>query len=75
MFGQRENRDGAYCGMIVCGVVDLVWAQMSGGVFGLYEIVPGFVCDLIAIIVVSLLTPAPSKEVTDQFDSYRTCEE
>ena len=30
---------------------------------------------MIAIFVVSLLTPAPSKEVTDQFDSYRTCEE
>ena len=61
--------------IIVGGVVDLVWAQMSGGVFELYEIVPGFVCGLLAIIVVSLLTPAPSKEVTDQFDSYRTCEE
>ena len=36
---------------------------------------PGFVCGLIAIIVVSLLTPAPAKEITDKFDTYRTCEE
>ena len=75
LFWRRANKYGAYAGIIVGGVVDLVWAQMSGGVFDLYEIVPGFVCGLIAIIVVSLLTPAPSKEVTDQFDSYRTCEE
>ena len=40
-----------------------------------YEIVPGFVCGLIAIFVVSLLTAAPSKEITDEFDSYRSCEE
>lgn len=75
LFWRRTNKYGAYAGIIVGGVVDLVWAQMSGGVFELYEIVPGFVCGLLAIIVVSLLTPAPSKEVTDQFDSYRTCEE
>ncbi len=75
LFWRRTNKYGAYAGIIVGGVVDLVWAQLSGGIFELYEIVPGFVCGLIAIIVVSLLTPAPSKEVTDQFDSYRTCEE
>ena len=34
-----------------------------------------FVCGLIAIFVVSLLTAAPSKEITDEFDSYRSCEE
>ena len=47
-------------------------AQLSGGIFDLYEIVPGFVCGLIAIFVVSLLTAAPSKEITDEFDSYRS---
>ena len=34
----------------------LVWAQLSGGIFDLYEIVPGFVFGLLAIVVVSLLT-------------------
>ena len=75
LFWRRTNKYGAYAGIIVGGVVDLVWAQLSGGIFELYEIVPGFVCGLIAIIVVSLLTPAPAKEITDKFDTYRTCEE
>ena len=75
LFWRRTNKYGAYAGIIVGGVVDLVWAQLSGGIFELYEIVPGFVCGLIAIIVVSLLTPAPEKEITDKFDTYRTCEE
>ena len=56
-------------------MVDLVWAQLSGGIFDLYEIVPGFVFGLLAIVVVSLLTPVPGKEVTDEFDSYRHCVE
>ena len=71
----RDSKYGAYAGIIVGGLVDLFWAQMSGGIFELYEIVPGFVCGLLAIIIVSLATPAPSKEITDKFDSYRTCEE
>ncbi|MDO5141579.1 MAG: sodium/proline symporter PutP [Eubacteriales bacterium] len=71
---RRTNKQGAYAGILVGGVVDLVWAQLSGGIFDLYEIVPGFVCGLLAIIVVSLLTPAPSKSITDRFDTYRTCE-
>ena len=75
LFWRRTNKYGAYAGIIVGGVVVLVLAQLSGGIFELYEIVPGFVCGLLAIIIVSLLTPAPSKEITDKFDTYRTCEE
>ena len=75
LFWKRTNKQGAYAGILVGGIVDLVWAQLSGGIFDLYEIVPGFVCGLIAIFVVSLLTAAPSKEITDEFDSYRSCEE
>ena len=66
---ETHEQAGAYAGIIVGGVVDLVWAQLSGGIFDLYEIVPGFVFGLLAIVVVSLLTPAPTKAVTDEFDS------
>lgn len=75
LFWKRTNKHGALAGIVVGGVVDLVWAQLSGGIFDLYEIVPGFLCGLIAIIVVSLLTPKPSAEITEQFESYRACEE
>ena len=54
LFWKRTNKQGAYAGILVGGIVDLVWAQLSGGIFDLYEIVPGFVCGLIAIFVVSL---------------------
>ncbi|MDY3618608.1 sodium/proline symporter PutP [Agathobaculum sp.] len=75
LFWKRTNKYGALAGIVVGGVVDLVWAQLSGGIFDLYEIVPGFVCGLIAIIVVSLLTPKPSAEITEQFETYRACED
>lgn len=75
LFWRRTNKLGAYAGIVVGGVTDLVWAQLQGGIFDLYEIVPGFFCGLLAIIVVSLVTPPPDKQIVQQFDSYRQCEE
>ena len=48
-------------------VTILLWLVFLGE-FGLYEIVPGFACGLLAAIVVSLLSKAPGKAVTDLFD-------
>ncbi len=42
--------------------------------FQIYEIIPGFVLSSLAIIVVSLLTKAPSKEIVDEFDSIKTAQ-
>ena len=41
-----------------------------GGIFNIYELLPAFVCATIAIVVVSLLTPAPEKAVLDAVDDY-----
>lgn len=73
LFWRRANLQGALAGIVVGGVVDIVWSQLSGGIFDLYEIVPGFLCSLLAIVVVSLLTPPPSEEITKEFDEYRNC--
>ena len=39
-----------------------------GGVFAIYELLPAFIVACLAIVVVSLLTPAPSKEVIADFE-------
>ena len=40
-----------------------------GGAFAIYELLPAFITAAVFIIAVSLLTPAPEKEVTEEFDS------
>lgn len=75
LFWRRTTRQGALAGIVVGGIVDLVWAQLSGGIFEVYEIVPGFVLGLLSIIVVSLLTPAPKEDITHEFDTYQECTE
>lgn len=75
LFWKRANKYGAVAGVVVGGIVDLVWAQLSGGIFDLYEIVPGFVFGLLAIIIVSLVTPEPEKEIVEQFEGYTSCQD
>ena len=40
-----------------------------GGLWNIYELLPAFIVASIFIVVVSLLTPAPSKEIVDEFES------
>jgi sodium/proline symporter len=67
LFWSRMNRQGCLAGILVGGITVVVWKQLSGGLFDVYEIVPGFILATISIIVVSLLTPAPKKEIQDMF--------
>jgi len=51
---------------VVGGLTVLIWKQLN--LFGLYEIVPGFIFALIAIYVVSMLTPPPEKSMVAVFE-------
>ena len=66
---KRMTRNGALAGMVVGAVTVLVWKQ--GGWFGLYEIVPGFVLASVAIVLGSLVGPAPSAAMARDFDAVR----
>ena len=64
---------GIMAGLVVGAVMIFVWKFLIapiGGIFNIYELLPAFVCATIAIVVVSLLTPAPEKAVLDAFDDY-----
>ncbi|GEK71483.1 MULTISPECIES: sodium/proline symporter PutP [Halomonas] len=69
LFWRRMNTWGALAGIVVGGVTVVAWAQISGGIFDLYEIVPGVIFAYIAIVVVSLVTEAPTDDITAEFDS------
>lgn len=71
LFWKRMNRYGALAGVVVGGVTVVLWKQAHGGIFDLYEIVPGFVLATLAVIVASLLTPTPSQSVLDDFGKYQ----
>ncbi|WP_419821677.1 sodium/proline symporter PutP [Anoxybacterium hadale] len=69
LFWKRITLQGAIAGMITGGVVDLFWYYMksNGGIFAVYEIIPGFIASTIVIICVSLMTSV-SKEIRAEFE-------
>mgnify|MGYP000630998323 CR=1 FL=1 len=77
LFWKRMNKWGALAGMIGGAATVIIWNELLnplGGVFGIYELLPGFIVALVAIVTVSLLTKAPSQEIIDEFDSVKTAE-
>lgn len=40
-----------------------------GGAWDIYELLPAFLVSCAAIVLVSLLTKAPSKEIVEEFES------
>ena len=73
LYWRRTTLQGAVAGMLSGAATVIIWSNFVaplGGWFGVYELLPGFVVSLLVIIVVSLLTKEPPKEVTDDFDTY-----
>ena len=71
LFWRRANRWGALAGMLSGGAMVFIWKYLVkplGGVWNVYELLPAFIVASLFIVVVRLLTPAPSKEITDEFD-------
>lgn len=72
LFWKRSNLPGAIAGMVAGNVMVFVWKygiKPMGGIWGIYELLPAFLVACAAIIIVSLATAAPSKEICDKFDS------
>ena len=72
LFWKRSNRYGALAGLVTGGVVVFVWKYLVrplGGAWNIYELLPAFIAACIAIAAVSLLTPAPEKEIVEEFES------
>lgn len=68
LFWKRITRNGAVAGIIAGALTVVVWGGfLSGGIFDLYEIVPGFILNLIITVVVSL-AGKPSAEMEAEFD-------
>ncbi|WP_277613986.1 sodium/proline symporter PutP [Neobacillus muris] len=72
LFWKRMTRNGALAGIIVGALTVIIWAKLSGGIFDLYELAPGFLFGALAVIIVSLLGKAPSKQVQEEYRLYRS---
>lgn len=71
LFWKRINRQGAIAGMLGGGCMVFFWKLVLrplGGAWNIYELLPAFLFSCALIIIVSLLTPPPSRELQREFD-------
>ena len=74
LFWKRINRAGAIAGMISGGGMVFLWKLVIsklGGVFAIYELLPAFIISSLCIVIVSLLTAPPSKEIEEDFEAVK----
>lgn len=64
LFWSRLSAVGVLAGMVTGAVTVIIWKNLTGGIFDLYEIIPGFMLSLCASILLSYLKPtkAPGDE-------------
>ncbi len=68
LFWRRMTAASAIAGMLLGAVTVVIWSNLSGGLFELYEIVPGFLFASAAIVGVSLLKPDEDRVALEKFD-------
>jgi len=68
LFWRSMTAASAIAGMIVGAVTVVVWSNLTGGLFDLYEIVPGFALASVVIVIVTMLKPASDAQALNTFE-------
>jgi sodium/proline symporter len=78
LFWKRMTKAGAFAGILVGGVTIFVWKMfiadrlIKAYQIDIYEIIPGFILSLLAIIAASLLSKPPGEEVFRKIEASRS---
>ncbi len=62
LYKKDVSLSGAVAGMVTGSLTVIVWKQLEGGIFDLYELLPGFVSAWLAIVVFSKMGQRSSYE-------------
>lgn len=68
LYWRKMTNKGALAGMVVGAITVIIWGNVEALSGTLYEIVPGFLLNLIVTVLVSLMTYKEDKEITEEFD-------
>jgi len=68
LYKRDVTRYGAVAGMVTGSLTVIIWKQLEGGIFELYELLPGFISAWLAIVLFSKLGKSSSEESGKIFD-------
>ena len=75
LFWKRTTKEGAIAGMVGGAGMVFLWKLVIsklGGVFAIYELLPAFLFSTACIVIVSLMTKAPSADIEADFEAVRS---
>ncbi|GIU38166.1 sodium/proline symporter PutP [Shewanella schlegeliana] len=70
LFWRGYSRNGAVATIIVGALTVVIWKQLTGHIFDIYEILPGFILATLTGVIVSKMK-SPSETIKQQFDSFQ----
>lgn len=68
LFWRKLTNIGALCGIIAGAVTSYVWGSNDALSNNLYEIVPGFIINLVVTVIVSFITYKRNEEIEKEFN-------
>jgi len=71
LFWRKMTAHSAIAGMLVGALTVVIWSNLSGGIFDLYEIAPGFLFASIAILLLGTLRPEQSQLTLTTYDEVK----
>ncbi len=71
LFWKGTTKWGAISGMVSGMLVAILWFFLDGGIFDVYEILPGFLAALLVAIIVSFLDKNKDPEMLAEFDNFK----
>lgn len=70
LFWKRINAQGAIAGMVSGAGMVFFWKLVIsklGGIFAIYELLPAFIFSSLCVVIVSMLTEEPSRQIQEDF--------
>lgn len=75
LFWRKTTAKGAIAGLIGGGLTVIIWHNLKGGLFDVYEILPAFIICLALTIIISLCDKNKDAEMLAEFDAYKKLED
>lgn len=71
LFWKKTTSGGAIAGIIAGAISVILWHNLQGGIWNLYEIIPGFVFCLLFAIIVSLIQGQKNPDIDSEWEEYK----
>jgi len=72
LYSRNITKVGAIAGMAVGALTVIIWKELQGGIFEIFELLPGFVFSWIAILLFSRYGTSSLDSITKKFDEVQS---